>query len=238
MYERPVRIALVGDHNPAVLAHRAIPAALTRAAAHLRCEWEWVHTTAVGKRPAEQLDAFDAVWCVPASPYANIAGAIAAIRCARESGRPFLGTCGGFQHAMLEYAEAIWRIRTPAHAELDASAPDPVIAPLSCALVEETGEVYFEPGSALRQIYGVDVAFEGYHCRYGLSPRYGERLASGELRVAARDGHGEVRAVELGGHPFFIGTLYQPERSALAGRDHPLIAAFIAAAQQRAAVPV
>jgi len=35
--------------------------------------------------------------------------------------------------------------------------------------------------------------------------------------------------VELEGHPFFIATLYQPERAVLTGRSHPLIAAYVAA---------
>jgi len=34
--------------------------------------------------------------------------------------------------------------------------------------------------------------------------------------------------VELEGHPFFIATLYQPERAVLTGRSHPLIAAYVA----------
>jgi CTP synthase (UTP-ammonia lyase) len=31
------------------------------------------------------------------------------------------------------------------------------------------------------------------------------------------------------GHPFFIATLFQPERSGLANRRHPLVSAFVAA---------
>jgi CTP synthase (UTP-ammonia lyase) len=34
-------------------------------------------------------------------------GALLAIRHARESAIPFLGTCGGFQHAVLEYARNV-----------------------------------------------------------------------------------------------------------------------------------
>jgi CTP synthase (UTP-ammonia lyase) len=94
--------------------------------------------------------------------------------------------------------------------------------------------VRFVPGSRLAAIHGRDSAVEGYHCSYGLSPRFAARLAEGPLRVAARDDAGDVRAVELDGHPFFVATLYQPERSALEGRDHPLIAAFVEAARAHA----
>ena len=72
----------------------------------------------------------------------------------------FLGTCGGFQHALLEDAEAVWGVAKAAHAELDPNAVDPVIAPLSCSLVEQSGEIQFEPGSQLAAIYGVPAAVE------------------------------------------------------------------------------
>ncbi len=233
----PARIALVGDHNPAVVAHQGIPLALGLSAgvAGARLDWEWLHTsTLVGDIPA-RLDGFDGIWCIPASPYANMAGALGAIRLARERGRPFLGTCGGFQHALLDYAEAVWGVATPAHAELDPAAADPVIAPLTCGLVEQSGAIRFEPGSRLLAIHGHADTVEGYHCNYGLNPAYAARLAAGALRVAARNLAGDVRAVELDDHPFFIATLYQPERSGLAGRRHPLIDAFVDAARTHAA---
>jgi CTP synthase (UTP-ammonia lyase) len=226
-----VRIALVGDFDPAVTAHRAIPEALGLSARRLGVEVapEWVHTTTIDAT-AERVAGHAAVWCVPASPYASTAGALAAIRYARESSRPFLGTCGGFQHAVLEYARNVLG-HAAEHAETAPDAAMPVIARLTCSLVEQRGSVRLTDGSRLRSIYGAAAAEEGYHCNYGLNPAY-ERLlcADAGLRVAARDESGEVRAVELAGHPFFIATLFQPERSGLRGVEHPLITAFVAAA--------
>lgn len=231
------RVALIGDYNTAAKAHQAIPRALMLAGDGERgCEWQWVHTSTLLDAPSEQLAGFDGVWCVPVSPYANTRGALAAIRFARQTGRPFLGTCGGFQHALLEYAEAVWGVAQPCHAELDPEAVDPVIAPLACSLVEQSGGIRFEKGSRLATIYGADVATEEYHCRYGLSAAYSARLASGPLRVSGRDADGDVRAIELEGHPFFVATLFQPERSALAGRSHPLVRAFVGSLNGRAAV--
>jgi CTP synthase (UTP-ammonia lyase) len=227
------RIALVGDHDASVVAHRAIPRVL--ALATPQPGWDWLHTTALTGDVAARLEPFDGVWVVPASPYANTAGAIAAIRWARQAGRAFLGTCGGFQHALLEYAEAAWGVVSPAHAELDPGAAHPVIAPLACSLVEAIGTIVFEPGSRLAAWHGARKATEGYHCNYGLSAAYAARLATGPLRVAARDRDGDVRAVELDGHPFFVATLYQPERAGLADRRHPLIDAFVEAAGAHAA---
>ena len=102
-----------------------------------------------------------------------------------------------------------------------------MIAPLVCSLVEVRGGLRFEPGSRLRNIYGRDSANEEYHCNYGFNPRYTDRLQSGPLKVAARDEEGGVRAVELDEHPFFIGTLFQPERAALRDQTPPLVKAFV-----------
>jgi CTP synthase (UTP-ammonia lyase) len=224
-------IALIVDYNPTVLAHQAIPVALERAGREAggRLTWNWIDTASIGPDINARLAGYTGIWCVPASPYVNAAGAIAAIRYARERHRPFLGTCGGFQHAMLEYAQACWGLAQPAHAEIDPTAVDPLIVPLSCGLVEVADVVRFAPGSRLREIYGCDEATEGYHCRYGVSAQYASYLADGPLRIGARDAVGEIRAVELDGHPFYFGTLYQPERAALAGRSHPLVSAFAAA---------
>ena len=228
----PARIALVGDHDPSVVAHQGIPLALELAAgaAGEPLDWTWLHTSTLTGDVPDRLEVFDGIWCVPGSPYANTSGVLDAIRVARERGVPFLGTCGGFQHALLEYAGAVWGVNAPAHAELDPSAADPVIAPLTCGLVEQSGTIRFEPRSRLRAIYGSDEAVEGYHCNYGLNPAYVGRFAAGPLRVAARDLAGDVRAVELDGHPFFVATLFQPERSGLDGRRHPLLTAFVGAA--------
>jgi CTP synthase (UTP-ammonia lyase) len=230
------RIALVGDYDPAVVAHQGIPLALGLAGDvdSPPLEWTWVHTSTLAGDVPARLAAFDGVWVVPASPYANTADAIAAIRFARERGIPFLGTCGGFQHALLEYAEAVWGVVSPAHAELDPDAPEPVIAALTCKLIEQGGSILFAPGSRLHALHGAETV-EGYHCGYGLNPTYAALLDDGPLRATGRDADGDVRAVELDGHPFFVATLYQPERSGLAGRPHPLIRAFADAARAHAA---
>ncbi len=240
--ESRLSIGLIGDHDPAVLAHRAIPEALRLAGAAARVEiaWEWLHTAELGASDtAARLERYDALWLVPASPYASTDAALAAARFARERSRPFIGTCGGFQHALLEYARNVWGLASATHAELDPAAPDPLIAPLACSLVEEQGEVHFPPGSRLAMLYGDARAIEGYHCRYGLNPAYLGRLAEGPLRPAAWDSDGDIRAVELWGHPFYVLTLFQPERAALKGQVPPLARALVEAAvrERQAGLP-
>ena len=234
----PISIALVGDHDPSVLAHRAIPLALAAAGGAERVDvaWAWVPTEEIGDD--RRLDGFDAVWCVPATPYRSMDGALRAIRLARVTPRPFLGTCGGFQHAAVEYARAVLGWADAEHAESAPGAARPVVTPLACSLVEETGGVRFAPGSRLADAYGRLEAEEGYHCRYGLAPVFERALGDGPLRATAWDEAGDVRAVELGGHPFFVATLFQSERRALAGEAPPIVRALLrAAAASRAGYP-
>lgn len=231
------RIALIGDHDESITAHRAIPLALEAASAALGVDaaWQWIHTSELDVDRVASLRDFDAVWCVPGSPYAHAGGALGAIGAARTLPLPFLGTCGGFQHALMEYARAEWGMAAPGHAEVDPGAADPVISPLECQLVDVADTINFVAGSRLAAIYGVEETREEYRCRFGLNPAYAARLERGPLRVAARDDRGGVVAVELVDHPFFVAALFQPERAALAGRMPVLVRAFVAAAAQDSA---
>jgi CTP synthase (UTP-ammonia lyase) len=224
-----ISIGLIGDYNPAVLAHQAIPLALDLAgeveAAAVR--HEWIPTHEIGDE--SRVSRFDALWCVPGSPYRSLEGALRAIRFAREQGRPFLGSCGGFQHAIIEYARNVLGWSDAEHAETAPNAARPVITPLACALVEKTDIIRFHKDSLLEAAYGCLEVAEGYHCSYGLNPAFLSAIVSGPLRVSAEDRTGEVRAVELEGHPFWVATLFQPERAALTGKTPPLAAAFVRA---------
>lgn len=224
------RLALIGDYREEVVAHRAIPQALelARRQTGVDVQWDWIATHTLSDAPA-QLAAHAGVWCVPGSPYAHMAGALAAIRFAREKQRPFLGTCGGFQHALIEFARNVLGVATADHAETAPAARDLVVTALTCSLVGQQGDIVFTPGSQLDRIFGGEVAREGYHCNYGPNPAYRARFQAAGLHFTGFDREAQVRACELTGHPFFIGTLFQPERAALAGRSDPLIEAFLRA---------
>jgi CTP synthase (UTP-ammonia lyase) len=129
-----IRIALVGDYDEGVPAHQAIPVALDRVAGEtgIVVEFHWLPTPEVGDGAG--LQAFDGIWCVPASPYRDMNGALTAIRYARENQVPFLGTCGGFQHALLEYARNYLGWSDAEHAETAPDSARAIITPLSCSL--------------------------------------------------------------------------------------------------------
>jgi CTP synthase (UTP-ammonia lyase) len=224
-----MKIALIGDYDARVTAHRAIPLALDLAARELAIEIEprWIHSSEID---LAALGDFDAVWCVPLSPYADGEAVIAAIAQARRDDQPFLGTCAGYQHALLEFARHELGLTAAASSEDHPDAEMPVIAALACGLIDVGESVNIEPGSRLAEIYGATQAAETYHCNFGVNPDYLHAFEGGALRFSCRDRDGQPRAFEVEGPGFFIGTAYQPERWALEEKSHPLVAALLSAA--------
>jgi CTP synthase (UTP-ammonia lyase) len=227
-----LKIALVGDYNHEVTAHRAIPLALEMAGKLLDVTVRavWLPTDSIG--PNFDFAGFNGLWCVPASPYRNMDGALLAIQHARMSQLPFLGTCGGFQHAIIEYARNAMGWLDADHAETAQPGARLVVNPLVCQLVEAYAEVSPLCGTRLADIYQQRSIKEGYRCRFGMNPAIQSEFFKNDFRIAAVDEAGEVRAMEHRTHPFFIATLFQPERAALEGHTPLLVKAFLEASKR------
>ncbi|NGO72090.1 CTP synthase C-terminal region-related (seleno)protein [Streptomyces boncukensis] len=233
------RLALVGDRSSGVRAHVRIPAVLDTLAQRdqLVLDAYWIPTPDAERAGA--LDGFDAVWLVPGSPYRSEAGALEAVRTARERGIPFLGTCGGFQHAMLEFARTVCGLPWVTHAENTGTTEgDPLIVPLACSLVGHEGTVTVAPGSLAERVIGTGRSVERYHCSYGADPDRLDALRTHGMRFSGTDEAGAARIAELPAerHPFFLATLFQPELAGDGdpdGAPHPVIRALAEAAATR-----
>jgi CTP synthase (UTP-ammonia lyase) len=229
-----VRIALVGDRDPSYLTHRELDATLAVMPADV--DARWVPTDSAG--PAA-LARFDALWIVPGTPYRDDAAVYAAAEAARVGGVPILGTCGGFQYMMVEYARNVAGIADAAHAETDPDAVLHAVAPLACSLVGQERTVTTVPGTRVAALCGT-APFAGFHfCSYGLAADVVDRLTAAGLVVSATAPDAGVEAVELPLHPFYVATLFQPQvGSSRTGVLHPLVGALIGAARTAApAVP-
>ncbi|MGW0767278.1 CTP synthase C-terminal region-related (seleno)protein [Streptomyces sp. NPDC002676] len=227
-------IALVGDRSPNVVSHTRIPLLLDALAERDRLVLDayWIPTEDAEAEGA--VRGFDAVWVLPGSPYHSEAGVLTAVRTAREEGIPFLGTCGGFQHALLEYARNVCGLTRAAHAENDPGAEEPLIEALACSLVGHEAAVVLEPGSLAESVIGSARTVERYFCAYGPS-RHLDTLSAHGLRFSGHDEDGQVRVAELPGHPFFLATLFQPELAGDGSRPHPVVRALARAAAGHAA---
>ena len=116
------------------------------------------------------------------------------------------------------------------HEETAPNAPTLIISKLACSLDNKTQKLKIFAGSLVHQAYGRDEVTEQFICNYGLNAKFRDEIEKGQLKVAGVDLDGEVRVVELSDHPFFVGTLYQPQLSSAPDSPHPLIVAYLRAA--------
>jgi len=225
----PPLIGIVGDRNPELHVHRFTEAAFGHVARPV--PFEWIPTEELAAAPPERLDRFTGFLISPGSPYRSAEGALAAIRHARERRLPTLGTCGGFQHMVLEFARNVLGIADAEHEETAPDAPHRVVTALACSLAGEEHPVRHQPGSRVAVLCQAEETVEPFFCRFGINPEYRPALESKGLRVTSFDRQGEPRVLELFDHPFFLATLYVPQARSSTGAPHPIIQALSDAAR-------
>jgi CTP synthase (UTP-ammonia lyase) len=229
-----IRVAVIGDRHESFPPQDTIETALHHAAGaqNATVDVVWLPTPSLADDAAGALAGFDAAWCAPGGPFRSLEGTLAGIRVARETGRPFLGTCAGFQHGVIEFARNVVGIAHAHHAEYDGARPSSplLIDELLCSLVGQTMPITLVD-DATRALYGADSATEEYYCRFGLDERYTPALTAAGLTVAGIDAtDGATRLMRLTHHPFFYLTLFVPQTASRPDRPHPIIAGYVAAA--------
>jgi CTP synthase (UTP-ammonia lyase) len=225
-------VTIVADFDSGSRSHAATHEAITHSAEALGLDVKprWIGTEEVARPDGlKRLAESRGFWIGPGSPYQSMEGALSGIRMARERGIPLLGTCGGFQHIILEHARNVLGLADADHEETSPQASRLVISRLACSLVGRTMSITFVSGSLLARIYGQPQAEEEYLCNFGVSPDFVATLQSSELKAVASDAEGAVRAVELPRHPFFVGTLFLPQHRSTESVPHPLVSAFLQA---------
>ncbi len=240
-----VRIGILGDFNSEFRSHHATTASLQHAAhkLNLEVESEWIPTPSLSGSGAEKiLEGFDGLWASPGSPYKSFAGMLKGIEFARRRDWPFLGTCGGFQYALIEFARNVLGIADADSAENNSGSKNIVIYPVACAVPDRNGgtpklsgmvpDIRLRPGSYLQSFYGKhkEIVTEEYFCNFEVNPEYEWATMEAGFPVVARGAEGEIRAIESPVHRFFIATLFQPQLSSTEQTPHPIILAFLQAA--------
>jgi CTP synthase (UTP-ammonia lyase) len=227
------RIGIIGDFKPNNPTHLATNEAVRHSFARhgISAAVEWLPTDGT-----VDLNQFDGFWCSPGSPYKSLDGALQMIRWARLEKKPFIGTCAGFQHAVLEFARNELGIKDAMHAEYDLDAANLIVTPLTCSLVGKKLAIRLKPGSRAASFYGANEIVESYYCNFGLNPEFRGPLESAGLVISGWDDtevspsadprRAEARVLELPDHPFFVATLYVPQTASTPENPHPLIAAF------------
>jgi CTP synthase (UTP-ammonia lyase) len=220
------KVALLGEYTPTFQPHISTNLAIKHSCSLLSVdiEGDWVSTDNISD---SLFDDYSGIWVAPGSPYKNMDKTLLAIRYARENGIPCLGTCGGFQHIIIEYARNVLGFKDAQHAEYDPSASNLFISKLDCSLVGREMVLNFVAESEIAGIYGALTAIEQYYCNFGVNSEYIPLLKGGSLDITGSDSEGEVRVIEISAHPFFIGTLFVPQAQSTSLVPHPLVTAFL-----------
>jgi CTP synthase (UTP-ammonia lyase) len=238
-----VRIGIVGDFDSKSPTLPAIEKSLQHACAKLNqaLESQWISTPSLLEAGAEKrLETFDGIWAAPGSPYQSFDGMLKGIEFARRRDWPFLGTCGGFQYALIECARNVLGIKDADSAENNSGSKNIIIHPVACAvpnggkgapkLSGAIPKIRLRPGSYLHSFYHQDTVTEEFFCNFEVNREYEWAAIEAGFPVVARGAQGEIRAIESPTHRFFIATLFQPQLSSKPGKPHPLVMAFVQAA--------
>ena len=127
------RLAILGELNPSSETHVATNSAIEHSKKVLKIDLDvsWISTDEISE---SLLKLFNGYFVAPGSPYKDMEKALFAIEYARENNIPILGTCGGFQHMIIEYARNVLGYKDAQHAEYDPYASELFISELACCL--------------------------------------------------------------------------------------------------------
>jgi CTP synthase (UTP-ammonia lyase) len=224
----PKQIAIAGDfHNSKTQV--AISLSIEHAARLLGVETscKWLETNELANDYAEILGDYSGIWSASGSPFKSFNGALNAIRFARENNIPHLGTCGGFQHSVLEYARNVLGFTNADHAEYNPIADDLFIDKLTCSLVGTRGKVFLTDDSLAKNIFSEPKITVDYYCSYGINDRFKSIITQKDLKISGVDINNCIRMMELRNHPFFIITAFVPQVDSSFDNPNKLVLEFV-----------
>lgn len=221
-----IKIGIIGEYNQNSPSHLSTKTSIdhSRKLLGINIQESWISTNDID---LTLFNTYSGIWIAPGSPYKNMNKTLLAIQYARENNIPCFGTCGGFQHMIIEYARNVLGHKDAAHAEYDPYASNLFISPLSCSLVGKEMRIRLKVDSSVSKIYQSLQCKEKYYCNFGLNPHVLPLFKNCSLQIVGLDSEGEARVVELQHHKFFIGTLFVPQISSTQMNPHPLVVAFL-----------
>lgn len=225
-----IKIGIIGDYDSERISHIATNEALVHCskALNIHVEIKWMSTDSLEKDVEKQLNEFNGLFCAPGSPYNSLKGALNGIKFARENNYPFIGTCGGFQHAVIEYLVNKLQL-TDLRNDEEKSI---FITPLSCSLLGETSKILIDKNSNLYSYYNKEEIEERYNCNFGVNPEYEKLLHKDGFKIVGKDHSGEARILELPNMKFYVATLFQPQLSSTPENPHKLIIEYLKAVRK------
>ena len=243
---RTVKIALVGKYVRMRDAYLSVAEALRHGGFdnEVRTVIDWIEAEDVTEDTAEQLlKGADGILVPGGFGERGVEGKILTAKYAREHDVPYLGICLGMQTAVIEFARDAAGITDACSGEFsDAGSKVIDLMPDQQGNIPKGGtmrlgayECRLADGGMLKGIYGAESVAERHRHRYEFNNAFRDVLTSKGLRLEGLSPDGRlVEAVSVPGCRFFVGVQYHPEFKSRPNKAHPLFAAFIKAASERA----
>ncbi len=250
--QHEVKIAIVGKYVAMPDAYLSLMEALRHAgiANDAQVTLEWLNAEDLSEGDISQLQDFDGILVPGGFGVRGIEGKVHAAQFAREKNIPYLGICLGMQVAVIEFARHVAGLKAANSTEFDPYTPFPVIDLMPEQLdVEGLGgtmrlgnwPMQISEGTILEATYDLGassqrIVQERHRHRYEVNPAYVDSLKAAGLVVSGVTpgmkgrGTGLVEAIELEGHPFFMGLQSHPEFRSRLMRPSPPFKSFIEAA--------
>jgi CTP synthase len=247
--EGEVTIGVVGKYVGLQDAYKSLTEALVHGglANRVKVNIKWIDAETFEHPEAEvaaMLEPMHAILVPGGFGERGSEGKIASVHFARTRDVPFFGICLGMQCAVIEFARDACGLAGANSSEFDPHTPHPVIDLMDAQrnVVDKGGTMRLGayaakllPGSIVQKAYGEEVIYERHRHRYEVNNKYRARLEDAGLVCSGTSPDDRlVEFVELPDHPFFVGTQAHPEFKSRPNRPHPLFAAFVEAARQRA----
>ena len=243
---RTVRIALVGKYVRMRDAYLSVAEALRHGGFdnEVRTVIDWIEAEDVTEDTAEQLlKEADGILVPGGFGERGVEGKILTAKYAREHDVPYLGICLGMQTAVIEFARDAAGITDACSGEFSERGSKVIdLMPDQQGNIPKGGtmrlgayECRLADGGMLKGIYGAESVAERHRHRYEFNNAFRDVLTSKGLRLEGLSPDGRlVEAVSVPGCRFFVGVQYHPEFKSRPNKAHPLFAAFIKAASERA----
>ena len=243
---RTVRIALVGKYVRMRDAYLSVAEALRHGGFdnEVRTVIDWIEAEDVTEDTAEQLlKEADGILVPGGFGERGVEGKILTAKYAREHDVPYLGICLGMQTAAIEFARDAAGIADACSGEFSERGSKVIdLMPDQQGNIPKGGtmrlgayECRLSDGGMLKGIYGAESVAERHRHRYEFNNAFRDVLTSKGLRLEGLSPDGRlVEAVSVPGCRFFVGVQYHPEFKSRPNKAHPLFAAFIKAASERA----
>jgi len=240
-------IGVVGKYIRLRDAYKSIIEALQHGglANKTRVKIEWIDAEEVekSKNPEKLFQSVHGVLVPGGFGERGIEGKIRAIQVVREKGIPFLGICLGMQCAVIEFARNVCGLKGANSSEFDPHTSYPVIdlLPEQKKIKDKGGTMRLggypckiRRDSLLYSAYRRDMVVERHRHRYEVNPKFRPLLeGKGLLPSGVSPDQRLVEAIEIPGHPWFVGCQFHPEFKSKPTAPHPLFREFITASLAR-----